>query len=117
MNDIYIKPLPAGTPAAATRPAEGHPPRISGDQQRRLAAACADFEAIFVQQLFKTMRASVPEEGLMHAGRAEELYTSLMDQEVAEEMAHGQGSIGLASQMRMKLIQYFATNDAADLKK
>ena len=70
---------------------------------QRLAKACADFEAIFVEQLFKTMRASVPKSGLVDSGRAEEIYTSMLDQQIAREMALGQGSLGLAQQMRSKL--------------
>jgi flagellar protein FlgJ len=72
-------------------------------KEQRLAKACADFEAIFVEQLFKTMRASVPESGLADSGRAEEIYTSMLDQQIAREMALGQGSLGLAHQMRSKL--------------
>jgi Rod binding domain-containing protein len=72
-------------------------------KEQRLAKACADFEAIFVEQLFKTMRASVPESGLADSGRAEEIYTSMLDQQIAREMALGQGSLGLAQQMRSTL--------------
>lgn len=75
----------------------------------RLDKACGDFEAIFVQQLFKTMRASVPTSGLFNGGRAEELYTAMLDQHVAENMAQGQSGIGLADQMRNKLAGYATT--------
>ena len=75
----------------------------SEDRNPRLTKACADFEAIFVEQLFKTMRASVPASGVLDGGRAEEIYTSLLDQQIAQEMACGQGSVGLAHQMRYKL--------------
>jgi flagellar protein FlgJ len=81
-----------------------------------MAKACADFEAIFVQQLFKTMRASVATSGLLDGGRAEELYTSLLDQHVAQEMAHGKGSIGLAEQMKNKLIRYLTLETGAKMK-
>lgn len=79
------------------------------NENRRLEKACADFEAIFVEQLFKTMRASVPESGLLDGGRAEDIYTSMMDQQVAREMAHGHGAIGLAKQMEARLTRYMAT--------
>lgn len=82
----------------------------------RLAKACADFEAIFVQQLFKTMRASVPESKLLDGGRAEELYTSMLDQQVAEQMAQGQGSTGLANQMQNKLAHYLVTGTVTKTK-
>ena len=72
--------------------------------------------AIFVEQLFKTMRASVPESKLLDGGRAEELYTSMLDQQVAEQMAHGQGSIGLANQMQNKLAHYLMTGTVTKTK-
>jgi flagellar protein FlgJ len=78
-------------------------PRSADEEDRRLAKACADFEAIFVEQLFKTMRASVPASGVLDGGRAEEIYTSMMDQQIAQDMARGQSSMGLAQQMHRKL--------------
>lgn len=98
------------------KPAVRQDDLTSEDVRRRLAKACGDFEAIFVQQLFKTMRASVPESKLLDGGRAEELYTSMLDQQVAEQMAHGQGSIGLASQMRNKLTHYLVTGTVVQTK-
>ena len=88
----------------------------STDDDDRLAKACADFEAIFVQQLFKTMRASVPESNLMGGGRAEELYTSMLDQQVATQMANGQGNIGLAKQMQSKLAHFIVTGTVTKSK-
>lgn len=72
-------------------------------QAQRLAKACSDFEALFVEQLFKTMRNSLPAEGLLDGGRAEEIYTAMLDQHVAHDMAHGHGSLGLAHQMHGSL--------------
>ena len=91
-------PKGVGGQAAARRTVPG------GDvQAQRLAKACADFESIFVEQLFKTMRASVPGTGLLDGGRAEEIYTAMLDQQIAHDMAHGQGSLGLANQVRGNL--------------
>ena len=39
----------------------------------------------------------------MDGGRAEEIYTTMLDQRVAHDMSHGQGSLGLAHQMRGRL--------------
>jgi flagellar protein FlgJ len=88
----------------------------SEEKNQRLGKACADFEAIFVEQLFKTMRASVPESELLNGGRAEEIYTSMLDQQIAQEMAHGQGSVGLADQMRNKLTLQTLAGTAAETK-
>jgi len=98
-----INARPSGSPATG-------PNAVAPSKDRdRLDKACGDFEAIFVQQLFKTMRASVPESALFNGGRAEEIYTSMLDQQVAENMAHGQSGIGLANQMRNKLAGYATT--------
>jgi flagellar protein FlgJ len=123
MDAMTINPSNGKNPAATSghkmmglwqnRLIDGMP----ADEAQRLAGACADFEAIFIQQLFKTMRASVPESGLLDGGRAEEIYTAMMDQEVAEEMAHGgHGAIGLADQMRGRLMHYMATGSLPDLE-
>jgi flagellar protein FlgJ len=115
MDEMVKDPLCA-LPAAATirgthsgRPATGPNAVAASNDRDRLEKACGDFEAIFVQQLFKTMRASVPESGLFGGGRAEEIYTSMLDQQVAEQMAYGQSGIGLANQMRNKLAPYAIT--------
>jgi len=122
MEEILRQPVFEGKITAADKPsANGKKATRQGDSasedaRRRLTNACADFEAIFVQQLFKTMRASVPESNLMHGGRAEELYTSMLDQQVADQMAHGQGSIGLANQMQNKLAHYLVTGTVTESK-
>jgi len=98
-----INARPSGSPATG-------PNAVAPSKDRdRLDKACGDFEAIFVQQLFKTMRASVPESALFNGGRAEEIYTAMLDQHVAENMAHGESGIGLAHQMRDKLARYATT--------
>jgi flagellar protein FlgJ len=61
------------------------------------------FEAIFIQQLFKGMRATVPDGKLLENDRSIELYQSLMDQQVAEAMACKQGlGIGEALMRQLK---------------
>ena len=109
MADLYLNtriqnaPLPSSSKNVDS-PTGARPAASAGsDKAQRLAKACSDFEAIFVEQLFKTMRASVPESGLLDGGRAEEIYTSMLDQQIAREMALGQGNLGLAHQMRSKL--------------
>jgi flagellar protein FlgJ len=112
MENMAIKPNTAAQAAARggnkiSDRARARPSAEQGEDHSRLGKACADFEALFVQQLFKTMRASVPESGLMDGGQAEKLYTSMMDQEISLEMAHGQqGAIGLAKQMETRLMRY-----------
>ncbi len=73
--------------------------------QKRLNKACAEFEALLVQKLFQTMRASIPKSGLIDGGSAEEIYTAMLDQKVAQEMAL-QGGLGLSARMKEQIVRY-----------
>ena len=61
--------------------------------RRNLKQSCQDFEAIFIQSLFKEMRKTVPEGGLFPRSTATEMYRDMLDQEVAKKVAERQ-SIG-----------------------
>ncbi len=63
-----------------------------------LKKSCQDFEAIFVQSLFKAMRKTIPEGGLFEKDNATEMFQDMLDQEIATTMSQKQ-SIGLADQM------------------
>lgn len=80
--------LPLGSP----RPQEGSTPDSS---QRELAQACQDLESLFLTYLLKEMRETIPKDGLLSGGKAEEIYTSLADAELAKELAAG-GGIGIS---------------------
>ncbi|MBK8250665.1 MAG: rod-binding protein [Gemmatimonadetes bacterium] len=54
----------------------------SADEQR-LAHAVRQLEGVFVEQLFKAMRETVPTDGLTNGGAGEEMFNSLMDQHLA----------------------------------
>lgn len=68
----------------------------------RLAKTARDFEAIFVQQVFKEMRKTIPEGGLLPRGQAEDIYFDMQDMEAAKQLAR-QGGIGLADMMLEQL--------------
>jgi peptidoglycan hydrolase FlgJ len=62
----------------------------------KLKEACAEFESLFISYLLKEMRATIPKNGLISGGRAEEIYTSMLDTEISKEMASQRG-IGFSS--------------------
>ena len=68
----------------------------SGGHSPKLKEACAELESVFISYLLKEMRATIPKTGLISGGRAEEIYTSMMDSEISKEMASQRG-IGLSS--------------------
>lgn len=68
----------------------------SGDVEPELKKACTELESFFIYTLLKEMRATVPKSGLMSGGRAEEIYTSMLDTQLANEISL-KGGIGLSS--------------------
>jgi peptidoglycan hydrolase FlgJ len=68
----------------------------SGGHSPKLKEACAELESVFISYLLKEMRATIPKTGLISGGRAEEIYTSMLDSEISKEMASQRG-IGLSS--------------------
>jgi flagellar protein FlgJ len=63
-----------------------------------LKKACQDFEAIFVHSMFKAMRKTIPEGGLIERDNATEIYQEMIDQEIAGKISQQQ-SMGLADQL------------------
>ena len=53
----------------------------------RLRHATKEFESVFIQEMLKAMRSTVPEGGLVDAGQSEDMFTSLLDEHVARAAA------------------------------
>ncbi len=68
------------------------------DKNAELKKVAGQLEGLFVQQLFKAMRDTVPQEdGIVSGGSGEEIFTSLMDEHLAAETPrHWEGSLGAA---------------------
>ena len=65
-------------------PAVGAPP--ARDRDATLRATAEQLEGVFVEQLFKAMRSTVPEgEGIVTGGTGEEMFTALLDQHLAAD--------------------------------
>jgi flagellar protein FlgJ len=65
------------------------------DDAARLRKAAAEVEGVFMQQLFKAMRETVPADGLFDGGSGESMFTEMLDAQVADAAAsrqkHGLG--------------------------
>ena len=68
----------------------------TGESSPQLKKACSEFEAVFISYVLKEMRATIPKTGLISGGKAEEIFTSMLDSQIAKEMASQRG-IGLSS--------------------
>jgi Rod binding domain-containing protein len=64
-------------------------------QTQKLKTACDNFEALFMQQLLKQMRATIPKDPMLGGGMSEEIYTEMFDAELSKEMA-GSGGLGIS---------------------
>ena len=78
--------IPGTTPGTATGPAP---------VEERLRAATKQLEGVFVQELFKAMRETVPKDGLTDGGAGEDIFTGLMDEKIAAHVPdHWERGIG-----------------------
>ena len=67
-----------------------------------LRDACLKMESLFIHHLLKEMRATIDKSGFISGGRAEEIYTSMMDAETANTIST-RGGIGLAQLLLQQL--------------
>ncbi len=59
--------------------------------QPGLQKACADFESIFITYLLKSMRATISEDGLLGNSNESQILKSMLDENMAQVMADGEG--------------------------
>jgi peptidoglycan hydrolase FlgJ len=107
MIDGISRSLPVGSASPAK------PPLNVKDQA--LHKTAQDLEGLFVQQLFKAMRETVPEgEGIVSGGAGEDIFTGLLDEHLAAETPR-QWESGVAAALYRQLrgIQGAATTDPA----
>jgi flagellar protein FlgJ len=60
------------------------------DSEKDMEKVARDFESVFVNKLFQSMRKGVPKSGLLDSS-AMKMYQSMMDQEMAKLMSKGKG--------------------------
>ena len=77
-----------------TLTATGNP--ASGKTKPQLQAVCTEMESLFINYLIQEMRATIDKSGFISGGRAEEIFTSMLDVELSRK-ASSAGGIGLSS--------------------
>ena len=82
-------------------PAGAAPP--PGGEEARLRRAARQLEGVFVEQLFKAMRETVPREGLADGGAGEEMFTGMLDQHLAGGLPETWGGSGLSEALFRQL--------------
>lgn len=76
-----------------------------------LRQSCREFEAIYINEMYKSMRKTVPESGLFEKkGMAEDVYRDMLDMEMARQTASGDG-MGIGKAMYQQLHKLHYSND------
>ena len=71
-------------------------------QLRSLRKSCREFEAIYINEMYKTMRKTVPDSGLFKKDMSSTIYQEILDLEMAKSTAEGDGT-GLGKAMYEQL--------------
>ncbi len=92
----------------------------SRDPQSAVRKAAGQFEALFMQQLMKSMRDAMPKSGMLE-GPGQETYVGMLDQQLSQSLANRVG--GLADMIAKQLSRHMpspaegANDDSADAPK
>ncbi len=76
-----------GATGSAGTGATGTPATATEAQRAKLRALSHQFEGVFLDQLFKAMRQTVPQGGFLAKSPGEEMFTSMLDERVADVAA------------------------------
>ena len=86
--------------------------QFAKNPQEGLKAAAEQFEAMFLQQVMKSMRDTVPQDGLLNSDSSR-FYTSLLDQQMAQNMDSSGKGIGFARLIEQQLGKNLAASQAS----
>ncbi len=68
-------------------------------EQAKLRKACADFEAVLLNQMFESMRKSLSGNDIFGGSLARDIYDSMYYQQLSTDMAHSRNHAGLGAAM------------------
>jgi flagellar protein FlgJ len=74
-------------------------------REKKLKKACADFEAMLVFQLLKTMRQSIPKSGFLKPSQGKDIYEMMLDQKIADNLANKGQGLGLQKMLYNQITQ------------
>lgn len=87
---------------------------LSDKDEKKLKESCQEFEAIFLSELLKSMRATVPKNNLQGESFGQDVFQSMLDDEYAKKVS-GTNSIGLGDMLfqQMKLNMALAQSNVS----
>lgn len=78
-------------------------PKLDVKSMRDVEASAREFEAVFISQMFEQMWSGISTDGPMGGGTGEQIFRSMMIQDIGRQMA-SQGGIGLADTVKRELL-------------
>ncbi len=72
-------------------------------RDKKLRKACRDFESLFLFNLFKKMRQTIPSSGMFPSAPGKETFQMMFDQKVAEDLSGRGEGIGLQKMLYEQL--------------
>lgn len=95
-----VNPTVRATAASVGNATGPHAGRGRAADEKALKQSAEALEGLFVQQLFQAMRAGVPTDGLVERGPGEDMFSSMLDQRIAEDVArHDSGPHDLSASL------------------
>ncbi len=85
--------------------------QLAKNPQEGLKAAAQQFETMFLQMVMKSMRDTVPDDGMLNSEQSK-FYTSLLDQQMAQNLASSGKGVGFAKLMEQQLGRSLASGQA-----
>lgn len=82
--------------------------QLQQDPKVGMHKAAKEFESLFLNMVLKSMRDTVPQDGLMHSDQTR-FYTSMLDQQLAQDLA-GKGGLGFAKMIEEQFNRTLATS-------
>jgi len=87
--------------------------QLRKDPKAGLQGAAKQFEAMFLQMVLKSMRDTVPSDGLLHSDQSR-FYNGLLDQQLAQNLAGGSQGVGFAKLIEQQLGRSMGVDAAED---
>ncbi len=79
---------------------------ISESEKLKLHKACEEFESLFILQMLKGMRKTIPQSDFMPNNTGKTMFEGMFDQEMAKQMSQSDHSIGLAKTLYEQMTKF-----------
>ncbi|MBF0620289.1 MAG: rod-binding protein [Magnetococcales bacterium] len=78
-------------------------PNRKAIEDKKLKQSASDFEALFVQQMLKVMRQTVPQNSLFGKGHGEKLFREMLDAEYAKTISQRPNGLGIKESLMKQM--------------